>query len=405
MKYFILVPDGAADRPMGILEGKTPLEAARMEHINALAREGEVGMVKTIPDGMEPGSDAANLSVMGFDPSVYLTGRSPLEAVSMGIELADTDVAFRANLVTLEGAGAYENFIMKDHGAGDISSEEAKILIELIDEMLGNDKISFYPGVSYRHAMIVHGGSTDYELTPPHDILEREIGKWLPKGKSSECYYITRLMKKSHKILNDHPVNRARVGKGLKPANSIWVWGQGRKPRLVSFREKYGIDGSVISAVDLIKGIGICAGLRVVDVPGATGTLRTNYEGKAEAAIGELKDGRDFVYVHIEAPDECSHQGNARDKIKALEEIDEKVFAPIHAYLKETGEPYRILIVPDHRTPVEIRTHSREPSPFVFFDSRNPGSSSEGKAFTEASGGSGAYFDSGCALAEYFFAK
>ncbi|GHU49008.1 homoserine kinase [Clostridia bacterium] len=402
MKYLILVPDGCGDRPIPSLGGKTALEAAEIKHINELAKRSEVGLVKTIPDGVAPGSDAANLSVMGFDPSIYLTGRSPLEAVSMGIEMSDTDVAFRTNLITLEGDGAYEDLIIKDHSSGDISSEDARVLMELIEHELGGGDIHFYPGVSYRHAMIVANGRTDYDLTPPHDVLTHKAGAHLPKGEvASE---IEKLMRKSYELLKDHPINIERIKNGLNPANSIWIWGQGKKPRLTSFTSKYGISGSIIAAVDLIKGIGLCAGLSAIDIPGATGTLLTNFSGKAEGAINEFKNGKDFIYIHVEAPDECSHQGDLEGKLESMKHIDEKIFKTVADYLESTGEAYRILIVPDHKTPMEIRTHSSEPVPFVLFDSNNVLPPDEEKAFSESAGErSGNLYRSGHALADRFF--
>ena len=302
MKYLILVPDGAGDDNIEALGGKTPLEVANLENIDELAHKGTVGMVRTIPPGVAPGSDAANLSVMGYDPSVYLTGRSPLEAASIGIDMSDTDVAFRTNIITLTGNGDYEDLIITDHSSGDITTEEADELIKAVNEAFADENIRFYTGVSYRHCMIVHNGSTEYELTPPHDVLTRRVGDHLPKGEGSG--FITEMMKKSYEILKDHPVNKAREAKGLNPANSLWIWGQGRKPSLSSFYDKYGIKGTAISAVDLIKGIAICAGLNSVDVEGATGTLHTNFDGKARAAIREFKNGMDFVYMHLEGPDE-----------------------------------------------------------------------------------------------------
>jgi 2,3-bisphosphoglycerate-independent phosphoglycerate mutase len=360
-----------------------------------------VGSVKTIPDGMKPGSDAANMSVMGFDPVVYLTGRSPLEAVSMGIDMSDTDVAFRTNLVTLEGEGAYEDLIMKDHSSGDISSEEGRVLIELIEERLGGGGVRFHAGVSYRHAMIAEHGETHYDLTPPHDILTRRVGDYLPRGEGAG--EIERLMRGSHEILKDHPINIRRVKEGLNPANSIWIWGQGRKPRLPSFHEKYGVRGAIVAAVDLIKGIGLCAGLEARDVPGATGTLLTDFDAKARVAIDEFRSGKDFVYIHVEAPDECGHQGDLSGKIESMRLIDEKIFAPVYSYLKTCGEPYRVLVLPDHRTPIELRTHSLEPVPYVFFDSERPLPPSDEKAFSETAGELGPYYESGCALADRFF--
>ena len=400
MKYLIVVPDGAADRPEDWPEGRTPLKTAQLTNINDLAKRGEVGAVRTIPDGIPPGSDAANLAVMGYNPETDLTGRSPLEAVSMGIDMSDTDVAFRTNLVTLKGNGSYENLIITDHSSGDISNEEAEILIKEIDKKLGTEDLKFYPGVSYRHALIMKNGRDDFNLTPPHDILEKKIVDYLPQREND--LFITELMEKSYEILKEHPVNQKRIQKGLNPANSIWIWGQGKKPQLSSFSEKYGITGTIVSAVDLIKGIGLCAGLNAVDVEGATGTLDTNYDGKVSAAIKAFKDGADFVYIHVEAPDECSHQGNAEEKIRALELIDSKVVKPVYDHLKTGKEEFRILIVPDHRTPVAIRTHSDEPVPFVLYDSRRD-TYKEGNSFSEESGLSGKYFERGSSLADYLF--
>jgi 2,3-bisphosphoglycerate-independent phosphoglycerate mutase len=372
-----------------------------MEYTDNLAAKGEVGMVRTIPDGIAPGSDAANLSVMGYAPEIYLTGRSPLEAASMGIEMSDTDVAYRANIVTLEGGGAYEDLIIKDHSAGDISTEEAGELIRAVNGAFADDRIRFYTGVSYRHCLIVKDGSIRYDTTPPHDVLGRRAGDHLPKGDGSG--FITDMMKKSYEILRTHPVNKARQERGKNPANSLWIWGQGRKPSLTSFYDKYKITGSTISAVDLIKGIGKCAGLSTVDVPGATGTIDTNYEGKADAAINEFKKGKDFVYIHIEAPDECSHQGDLPGKMESLMRIDRRIISPVVEYLKSSGEVFRVMILPDHRTPLVIRTHSSEPVPFVLYDSADKKEYDASRTFTEESGARGKFFESGFALADYFF--
>ncbi len=401
MKYFILVPDGAGDDKVEALNGKTPLEVADMPCVTKLAQKGRVGMVKTVPDGIAPGSDAANLSVMGYDPCVYLTGRSPLEAASIGIEMSDTDVAFRTNIITLSGEGEYDDLTVLDHSAGDITTEEAAILIQAVQDALGEDDLKFYPGVSYRHCMIVNNGRTDYDLTPPHDILGKRAGDYLPKGPDAER--ITTLMKKSYEILKDHPVNKARMEKGLNPANTIWIWGQGKKPNLSSFTEKYGITGTAISAVDLIKGIAICAGLDSVNVEGATGTLHTNFEGKCQAAIDEFKNGKDFVYMHLEGPDECSHQGDMEGKIQCLGDIDSKILAPVVKYLEETEEDFTVLVVPDHRTPLAIRTHSSTPVPYVIYRSNDVQPLDETKAFCEVSGETGIYFDNGYEMADYFF--
>ena len=400
MKYLVVVPDGAGDEPVGILEGKTPLEVAEMPFINGLAAKGEVGMVRTVPPGIAPGSDAANLSVMGYDPSVYLTGRSPLEAASIGIEMSDTDVAFRTNIITLEGEGDYEDLIIKDHSAGDITTEEAAELIKAVNEAFANETMEFHTGVSYRHCLIVHNGETEYEFTPPHDVLDKRVGDYLPKGPYAQP--IIDMMKASYEILNHHPVNVARRENGLRPANTLWIWGQGKKPQLSPFYDKYGLTGTAISAVDLIKGIAICAGLKSVDVEGATGTLHTNFEGKAEAAIREFRDGKDFVYVHLEGPDECAHQGDMEGKITCLGDIDQKIVKPIVEALRADGEDFKVLIVPDHRTPLCIRTHSSTPVPYVIYDSRDEKEADEERKFNETSGQKGKYFDDGYALADYF---
>ena len=427
MKYLIIVPDGSADMPGSAGEGKTPLDVADIPNINRLAARGKVGLVRTIPAGVPPGSDAANLAVMGYDPLKDLTGRSPLEAVSMGIEMGDRDIAFRTNLVTLSGdeGAPYESLTIIDHSSGDITDEESEILIRCIDEAIGSGdpknggRLKFYPGVSYRHALIVkdgcgtesgvgdvYGGMNGYGLTPPHDIPGRVIGDYLPKGEGSG--FLLKLMKESYPVLRAHPVNEERRKMGLHTADSLWIWGQGKKPSLSSFKARYGLSGSVISAVDLIKGIGISAGLNPAPVEGATGTLDTNYEGKARKAIEEFEKGKDFVYIHVEAPDECSHQGNLDEKIEAIQRIDAMVVGPVIEWMEECGEDFRVLVLPDHRTPLSIRTHSDEPVPYVFYDSREDEGRADfdqGKRFSETSGGSGKYFGSGAELADMFFEK
>lgn len=419
-RYFVVVPDGAGDEPIDELGGKTPLEVANMPCINGMAQRGEVGMVKTVPDGIAPGSDAANLSVMGYDPCVYLTGRSPLEAASIGIEMAATDVAFRTNIITLVDPATgkpadettvtpYDELVIADHSSGDITTEEADQLIKAIAAELGTDEIAFYTGVSYRHCMIVKDGKTDYTLTPPHDVLGKGVSDNLPKygetlAGSEEPVFLTELMKKSYEILRKHPVNKARIEKGLNPANTAWIWGQGKKPALSKFVDKYGIDGSAVSAVDLIKGIAICAGLSSVDVEGATGTIHTNFKGKADAAIAEFERGKQFVYMHLEGPDECAHQGDRDGKIKCMEMIDELVVKPVVEYLSAQGD-YRVLVVPDHRTPLCIRTHSSTPVPFVIYDSTDEKDVDEGRAFFEKSGSKGRSFGNGYELADYFFER
>lgn len=401
MKYLIVLTDGAAGRPVDEIGGKTALEAADMKCIDSFAARGEMGMVKTVPEGMAPGSDVANLSVMGYAPEIYHTGRSPLEAASMGIDMSPADVSFRCNLITVAGDGAYDDLTIKDHSSGDISNEEAEELIRFISENLSTDEIQFYPGVSYRHVMVVHGGSTDYDLTPPHDVLEQRVGPNLPKREGAE--YLTELMRKSYELLKNHPVNLARIEKGLNPANTIWIWGQGRKPSLTPFKEKYGIDGAVISAVDLIKGIAVCSGLESIDVQGATGTIRTNFEGKARAAVDAFKKGRQFVYIHLEAPDECAHQGSLSEKIESLQLIDRKIVKPVTDYLESSGEDFRLLVLPDHPTPVCLRTHSADPVPYVLYDSRKDSGCRENR-YTEACGRrTNRCFEAGHQLTEHFF--
>ncbi|MFZ5648827.1 MAG: cofactor-independent phosphoglycerate mutase [Bacillota bacterium] len=367
MKYLVILGDGMADYPCDELGGITPLQKAATPNMDRLASEGVMGMARTVPDGFPPGSDVANLSVMGYDPAVYYTGRAPLEAVSMGVKLAENDVALRCNLVTLSGEEDYERKVMADYSAGEIESGQAAVLIRELDAFLNKDNMKFYPGVSYRHLMVWSDGPADTRLTPPHDISGKVIADYLPSGNGGQD--LLSLMKLSHPFLKYHRVNAAR---GDRPANSVWFWGQGKTPALKGFREKYGLSGSVISAVDLIKGIGICAGLEVVEVEGATGNIHTNFHGKAAAIIESFRKGADFVYAHIEAPDEAGHQGDMKTKIKAIEEIDSKVLGPVLSQMEEFGH-YKILVLPDHPTPLSIMTHTADPVPFVIFDSRRPG--------------------------------
>lgn len=365
MKYVVVLCDGMADLPIESLGGKTPMEMAKKPNIDRLAESSIVGMVKTVADGMKPGSDVANLSVMGFDPAEVYTGRSPLEAASIGIELSDDDVAIRCNLVTLSDEEEYEKKTMVDYCGGDISTAEADELIKTLGAELGGDVFDFYTGVAYRHCTIWHGGrSKGYTLVPPHDISGRAVGEYLkPHIENPELYD---LMKKSVEILSNHPINRERVARGERPANSIWLWGQGTRAALPAFEEKYGIKGAVISAVDLLKGIAKSAKMESIDVDGATGYIDTNFEGKTAAAIKALETN-DYVYVHIEAPDECGHRCEAENKVKAIELIDEKVVAPIISALD--GTDFRMMILPDHPTPIATATHSSDPVPFMIYDS------------------------------------
>ncbi|MCG9478921.1 MAG: cofactor-independent phosphoglycerate mutase [Actinomycetia bacterium] len=365
MKYAVILMDGAAGYPLKQLQGKTCLQAARKVNIDYLAKRSLLGMVRTVPRGKAPGSDIANLSVMGYDPLVYHTGRSPLEAASMGIDLGQDQITFRCNLVTLGQAESYSKRQMIDHSAGEITTAESRKLIADLAAELESDGIRLYPGVSYRHIIVWDQGPVDIECTPPHDILGKEVTGYLPRGQSADL--VLSMMEKSVEFLSSHPINMARQSEGKKPANSIWIWGQGTKPRLDSFYDKYGLQGAVISAVDLVKGIGICAGLEPVEVQGATGNLHTNFEGKAKAAVDQLKK-TDFVYVHIEAPDECGHQGDFQGKIEAIERIDERVIGPIYSWLDSSRKDFKIMVLPDHPTPIALRTHTAEPVPFLIYN-------------------------------------
>ncbi len=366
MKYVVLLGDGMADHPMRELGGRTALQAAFTPNMDKLASTGICGTVRTIPGGFDSGSDVANMSILGYDPREFYSGRAPLEAASMDIDLARGQVAYRCNLVTLR-FDKKSKAVMEDYSAGHITTDEAEALIDVLDRKIMKKGVKFHPGVSYRHLMVWTGGQIDAQCTPPHDIIGKKISTHLPKGAGSE--FLNTLMRDSVDILQKHPVNRKRVAEGKNPANSIWLWGQGAKPAFRPFREKYGIEGSVVSAVDLMKGLGICAGLRSIDVPGATGYLDTNYEGKAQYALDSLKE-RDFVYIHVEAPDEAGHMGKANDKIQAIEDFDSFVVRRVMMGLKAFGD-HRILLLPDHSTPLALRTHSDEPVPFALYDSTN----------------------------------
>ena len=369
MKYLVVLCDGMADTPNAALNGKTPMECANKPNMDSLAKDAEVGMCRTVAAGLKPGSDVANLSVMGYDPAVCYTGRSPLEAASIGVDLKPTNGALRCNTVTLSNEENYEDKTMVDYCAGDISTEEAHQIIETVEKELGSDIYKFYGGVSYRHCLVVDNGTTDLgNMTPPHDISGRVIGEYL--SKSENAAPLIDLMKKSYEILKNHPVNIERRKKGLHEANSIWLWGEGRRPQLENFKEKNGVSGCVVSAVDLLKGIGICAGMETPEVEGATGYIDTNFEGKTQAGIDAFERGTDLVYLHFEAPDECGHRGEAQNKVKAIEMIDSRVLTKMLDYLNGCGDDYRILIMPDHPTPLETMTHSSAPVPFLIYDSR-----------------------------------
>ena len=367
MKYVVLIGDGMADHPLSELGGKTPLQAAITPNMDKLAKEGQRGVVNTIPEGFSPGSDVANLSILGYDPAQYYTGRAPLEAASMGLELDEKDVAYRCNLVTLKYNREKTRAFMEDYSAGHISSADAKSLIEALGQEMDVKDVVFYPGVSYRHLMVWKGGMAGAECTPPHDIIAKEITDYLPLGPGGE--FLRNIMRDSVDVLERHEINKQRQAGGGNPANSIWLWGQGKKPSLPSFKEKYGVSSALVSAVDLTRGIGICIGMEILRVPGITGYLDTNYAGKAEYSL-EALEKVDFVYIHVEAPDEAGHSGNYMDKIKAIEDFDSLVVGSVLRGMKGFEE-YRVLLMPDHATPIEVRTHTAEPVPFVIFDSRS----------------------------------
>lgn len=364
MKYVVLIGDGMADRPDAELGGLTPLQKANTPNMDKLAGIGLIGSVRTIPHGFHPGSDVANLSILGYDPKYYYTGRAPLEAASIGVKLQEDDVAYRCNLVTLRFE---DKIIMDDYSSGHITTEEAKELINAVKAGLENEHISFYPGVSYRHLMVWRKGIANIQCTPPHDILGKEISAYLPKGEGDVI--LNDLMKRSVRILQNHPLNKERISHSKKPANSIWFWGQGKKPSIPTFMDKYNIKGSLVSAVDLAKGLGIYAGFEILNVPGVTGWLDTNYLGKAEYSLDALAKS-DFAYIHVEAPDEAGHSGNWRDKIRAIEDFDSLVVGTVMNGLENRFKEYRILLMPDHATPFRLRTHTDEPVPFVIYDNR-----------------------------------
>ncbi len=364
MKYIVVLYDGMADYPVPALDGKTPMELAKKPLLDKLARNGEVGLVKTVADGLKPGSDIANMSVLGYNPKECYTGRSPLEAVSIGVNMLDSDIIFRCNLVTLSDEENYEDKTMVDYSAGDISTAEAAEIIKSVEEHFGNDIFAFYSGVAYRHCLVWHNGTLNLgKLTPPHDISGKVIREHLSDSENAK--ELIGMMKESYDFLMEHPVNKKRIAEGKRPANSIWLWGEGTKPSLPDFKEKYGLDGSIISAVDLLKGIAKCAGMEAPEVEGATGYIDTNFDGKAECAISELEN-KDFVYIHIEAPDECGHRNEPENKVKSIELIDEKVLGKLLPAL-EKYEDYKIMVLPDHPTPIVTMTHAGDAVPFMIY--------------------------------------
>lgn len=386
MKYVVVLYDGMADYPVPALDGKTPMEVAKKPNMDFLASKGEVGLVRTVAEGLKPGSDVANMSVMGFDPMKYYTGRSPLEAASIGIDMADSDVSLRTNLVTLSQDDLpYEQKTIEDYCADDISTEEAAVLIEEVQKQLGTDEFAFYKGVSYRHCLIWKNGTTQLgKMTPPHDITGKVITEYLSTSENAKP--LVEMMKKSYDILKDHPINLERIKNGKRPANSIWLWGEGKRPALAPFEEIFGIKGSVVSAVDLIKGIGGCAKMEVAEVEGATGYIDTNFEGKANAAL-ELLDRNDLVYIHFEAPDECGHRNEPENKVRAIEMIDERVLPILFDGLKKYDD-YKIMILPDHPTPIVTRTHASDPVPYLIYhkNDEKAGVSSINEKTAEATG-------------------
>ena len=397
MKYLILLGDGMADLPLPSHNNKTPLEIAKKPYMDSLAKKGVLGMVKTVPDSLKPGSDVANLSVMGYNTLKCYTGRSPLEAASIGVELADDDMTFRCNLVTLSDDEIYENKTMVDYSSGEITTEEAAELIKSVAEHLNTELLNFHAGISYRHLLVWHGCDKKFSLTPPHDISDRKITEYMP----SEPIFCE-MMKKSYEFLKDHPINLKRIERGLNPANSIWLWGEGTKPMVDNFEEKTGLKGSVVSAVDLVKGIGFCAGMDVIEVENVTGNINTNFEGKAKAAADALLGDSDFVYLHFEAPDECGHHGDADDKIKSIEYLDERVLKYLLQRFDEAKIDYSIMILPDHPTPIETKTHSREPVPFLIYKSTDEKNNADAIYTEKCAADSGLFVEEGYKLLDMF---
>ena len=400
MKYIVVLGDGMADLPIEALDNKTPLAYAKTETMDALSKKAEIGLVHTIPEGMKPGSDTANLSVLGYDPKVYYSGRSPLEALSIGVPMKDTDIAIRCNIVTIsEDDVPFEEKTIIDHSSSEISTEDCAVLLKAVMDELANETYQFYVGTSYRHCLIWDKGEV-VELTPPHDVLGRVINEYLPEDKA-----LYEMMKKSYDILVNHPINVERKKQGLNPANCCWFWGAGTKPMLSSFEEKTGKKGLMVSAVDLLKGIAVGAGMGVVEVEGANGGLHTNYAGKVEAALKALtEDGYDFVYIHVEAPDEMGHQGSVERKVQAIEYLDEKVIKPMVDTLDEQGVDFRMLVLPDHPTPICVRTHTSDSVPYMLYDSTNLLDKAWNYNEDEAKE-SGNFIEKGHEIIDYLFSK
>ncbi len=402
MKYVVVLCDGMADYPVPALGGKTPMMVAKKPHIDALAAKAEVGLVRTVAPGLKPGSDVANMSVLGFDPHRFYTGRSPLEAASIGIDMKDSDVSLRTNLVTLSDKGEpFADKVIEDYCADDISTGEARQLIEAVQAAFGGGEYDFYTGVSYRHCLIWHGGTTELgNMTPPHDITGKVIGPHLSTAETARP--LLEMMEKSFDLLKDHPVNKARVAAGRRPANCIWLWGEGKRPALRPFEALYGIKGGMVSAVDLLKGIANCAGMEVAEVPGATGYIDTDFEGKAKAAL-DLLTRNDLVYVHFEAPDECGHRNEPENKVKAIEMIDSRVL-PILEKGLEQYEDYKILLLPDHPTPIVTRTHASDPVPYLLYQKSAPKTGVD-TINEETAKATGIYMENGPAMMPHFLGQ
>lgn len=402
MKYVVVLCDGMADYPVPALGGKTPMMVAKKPHIDALAAKAEVGLVRTVAPGLKPGSDVANMSVLGFDPHRFYTGRSPLEAASIGIDMKDSDVSLRTNLVTLSDKGEpFADKVIEDYCADDISTEEARQLIEAVQAAFGGGEYDFYTGVSYRHCLIWHGGTTELgNMTPPHDITGKVIGPHLSTAETARP--LLEMMEKSFDLLKDHPVNKARVAAGRRPANCIWLWGEGKRPALQPFEALYGIKGGMVSAVDLLKGIANCAGMEMAEVPGATGYIDTDFEGKAKAAL-DLLTRNDLVYVHFEAPDECGHRNEPENKVKAIEMIDSRVL-PILEEGLEQYEDYKILLLPDHPTPIVTRTHASDPVPYLLYQKSAPKTGVD-TINEETAKATGIYMENGPAMMPHFLGQ
>jgi len=403
MKYLVLLCDGMADYKIASLGERTPMAVAKKPMMDYLAKTALCGTVSNVPDGMVPESDTANIAVMSYDPKIYSKGRSPLEAVSMGLTMNPDDTAYRCNVVTVsEEEADYDDKTMIDHSADEITTAEANELIQTVEEKLGTPYRHFYTGVSYRHCLIWTNTPSVYNFMRPHDILGQKIKDYLPKGEAGKPFYD--LMRASYDILNHHPINEARRARGLRPANSIWLWSPGKKPALPNFYEKWGLHATVISAVDLIKGIGLCAGMESVNVEGATGNVRTNWTGKANAAIDAFSRNQDFVYIHVEAPDECGHRAELENKILSVEKIDELILTPVYNYLKSTGEDFKIMVLPDHPTPIVMRTHSIDPVPFFIWSSTEQQNGVD--TFNEDTcAAKGLYLDHGYNLLSYMITK